>query len=289
MCASRLVLILLTIVIGGSVAVVDMLPVIDKTETRSCAASVTEIKAEILGSLQYQVNPYLTKRYGPIRDCGGPRWTKLVAVNMSISSSVCPTNFTTFTSPIRSCSRNGNTKMTNTVFPVDQSYSSVCGRVLAIQKGSPDGFGPTFYDFYDPDTYFDGVAISQGSSYSVGHLIWSFVAAVSELPENQDIGCPCAYSEWNSTSLPSFLRSNYFCESGNPSALSNTKVFLDDPLWNGKGCASNSTCCQFNTPPWFYAELPLSTTDDITMTLLVNGFASEENIFIREIEIYIDV
>ena len=265
---------------------VDMLPVILSPVNNTESASVTEInKAEILGSLQNQVNPYLTKVYGQIRDCGGPRWTKLVAVNMSDSSSVCPTNFTTFTSPIRSCSRKGNTLITETAFPVDQAYSSVCGRVLAIQKGSPDGFGPFFND-PDPDTYFDGVAISQGSSYSVGHLIWSFVAAQSEFPENQKAGCPCAYSEWNSTSLPSFLRSNYFCESGNPSAFSNTKVFLDDPLWNGKGCASNSTCCQFNTPPWFYVELPHSTTDDITMTLLLNGKASEENIFIREIEIY---
>ena len=253
---------------------------------RSCQSAAS---AEILGSLQNQVNPYLTKRYGPIRDCGGPRWSKLVTVNMSDSSSVCPTNFTTITSPIRSCSRKGNTKMTNTAFPVDQAYSSVCGRVLAIQKGSPDGFGPFFYDTNNPDTYFDGVAISQGSSYSVGHFIWSFVAAPSEFPERKNTGCPCAYSEWNFNSFPSFFRSNYFCESGNPSALSHTKVFLDDPLWNGKGCASNSMCCQFNTPPWFYVELPHLTTDDITMTLLLNGPASEENIFIREVEIYIAV
>ena len=82
--------------------------------------------------------------------------------------------------------------MTNTDFPVDQAYSSVCGRVLAIQKGTPDGFGPTFYDS-NPDALFDGVAISQGSSYSIGHSIWSFVAAPSEFPDNQDAGCPCAY------------------------------------------------------------------------------------------------
>ena len=210
MCASRLVLILLTIVIGGSVAEVDMLPValspVTNTENRSCqsAASVTKMKAEILESLLTQDNPYLSKRYGPIRDCGGPRWTKLVVVNMSDSSSVCPTNFTTITFPIRSCSRNGNTRITKTVFPVDQAYSRVCGRVIAIQQGSPDGFGPTFYDPDYPDTYFDGVAISQGSSYSVGHLIWLFVAGLSEFPEDKKRGCPCAYSEWNSTSLPYF-------------------------------------------------------------------------------------
>ena len=181
--------------IGGSVAEVDMLPVtlypVTNTESRSCqsAASVTKLKAEILESLLTQVNPYLSKRYGPIRDCGGPSWTKLVVVNISDSSSVCPTNFTTITSPIRSCSRNGNTRITKTVFPVDQAYSSVRGRVLAIQQGSPDGFGPTFYDPSNPDTYFDGVAISQGSSYS---LIWLFVAGLSEFPEDNKIGCPCA-------------------------------------------------------------------------------------------------
>ena len=65
MCTSKLILILLTIVIGGSVAAVDMLPVtlspVNNTESRSCqsAASVTEIKAKILGSL-YKLKLILT-------------------------------------------------------------------------------------------------------------------------------------------------------------------------------------------------------------------------------------
>ena len=49
-----------------------------------------------------------------------------------------------------------------------------------------------FYDTNNPDTYFDSVAISQGSSYSVGHFIWSFVAAPSEYPGIKNTGCPCA-------------------------------------------------------------------------------------------------
>ena len=33
------------------------------------------------------------------------------------------------------------------------------------------------------------------------------------------------------------------------------KVFMDDPLWDGEGCGGSSTCCSFNTPPYFCQHL----------------------------------
>ena len=210
----------------------------------------------------------------------------MAAVNMSDSKRECPSGFTTFTSPIRSCGCRDSTRITSTTFSVGHSYYRICGRVTAIQKGSTDGFGPTF-NTADPAQYVDGVAISHGASISEGH-IWTFAAAVSERIQNlkKYNSCPCAYREGVYPSLPSFIGSNYFCESGNPSTISHTKVFLSDPLWDGRGCAFNSTCCKLNNPPWFYVELTQSTTDDMTMSLLINS-ATDENIFIKDIELYV--
>ena len=39
-----------------------------------------------------------------------------------------------------------------------------------------------------------------------------------------------------------------------------------DPLWDGQGCGSNSSCCTFNSPPWFNAQLSPPTNDDIEVS-----------------------
>jgi hypothetical protein len=39
--------------------------------------------------------------------------------------------------------------------------------------------------------------------------------------------------------------------------------FYMEPLWDGEGYRAGSACCTFNTPPWFYKQLPQPTTDDI--------------------------
>ena len=62
---------------------------------------------------------------------------------------------------------------------------------------------------------------------------------------------------------------------------------VTDPLWDGAGCGATSTCCSFNTPPWFYKQLPQPTTDDIEMRVCKNEKASNEDIAIEMFEIYI--
>ena len=48
----------------------------------------------------------------------------------------------------------------------------------------------------------------------------------------------------------------------------NLEFYSSDPLWDGAGCESTSTeCCTFNSPPWFYKQLPQPTTDNIEMML----------------------
>jgi len=64
---------------------------------------------------------------------------------------------------------------------------------------------------------------------------------------------------------PSFVGSNYFCDTAVETVQRGWH--FNDPLWDGKGCPSNSTCCSFNNPPWFIATLPQHTTDDIEVRI----------------------
>ena len=48
-----------------------------------------------------------------------------------------------------------------------------------------------------------------------------------------------------------------------------------------------STCCSFNTPPWFYKQLPQPTTDDIEMRVCRDEASSNEDVAIESVTIYV--
>jgi hypothetical protein len=81
---------------------------------------------------------------------------------------------------------------------------------------------------------------------------------------------------------------DYFCETGNKNLTQpvNGQFYLE-PLWDGAGCGTQNTCCSFNTPPWFYKQLPQPTTDDIEMRVCTDEERSTEEIAIQIIDIYI--
>ena len=65
--------------------------------------------------------------------------------------------------------------------------------------------------------------------------------------------------------LTFYVNNDYFCDTGNPGPGVNlTTYYTDDPLWDGEGCnSSTSTCCEFNSPPWFCTSLTNPTNDDL--------------------------
>ena len=58
-------------------------------------------------------------------------------------------------------------------------------------------------------------------------------------------------------------------------------------LWDGRGCISSNPCCSFNNPPWFYKQLPQPTTDNIEMRVCKDEDASNEDVAIEIVEIYV--
>ena len=80
---------------------------------------------------------------------------------------------------------------------------------------------------------------------------------------------------------------DYFCESGRPVGGSSAILFSDDPLWDGENCRSSSTCCTFNSPPYFTKQLPTPTTDDIEARICLNEPSWHEDIAIELVELYV--
>ena len=58
-----------------------------------------------------------------------------------------------------------------------------------------------------------------------------------------------------------------------------THLNHEDPLWDGVGCGSASTCCSFNNLPWFMRDLLApGITDDIELRLCRDEIRSNEDV-----------
>ena len=222
--------------------------------------------------------------------CGGSGgWSRIAYLDMNDTTQQCPSNWRLITSPVRGCGR--RTSLCNSaIFPVNgRTYSHVCGRVFAYQRGSTNAFDLPSNRNLD-DAYLDGVSLTHGVSGSRQH-IWSFVSALYEQNAGYNIAtnCACTNTNYNWTlSTPSFVGKDYFCDTGNPGPDFQNGIYYypdNDPLWDGEGCGSTSTCCEFNNPPWFCKTLPQPTSDDIELRICGDQPTSNEDVIISLVDI----
>ena len=134
--------------------------------------------------------------------------------------------------------------------------------------------------------YVDGVSLTHGTSPR-SH-IWTFAAATHEYNNYQSIyNCPCTNIRHTpQPAVPSFVGHDYFCDTGSENQVQNI-FYVDDPLWDGAGCGPFSTCCSWNSPPWFRKEISPPTSDDIEMRLCADEGRANEDINFETLEIYV--
>ena len=66
------------------------------------------------------------------------------------------------------------------------------------------------------------------------------------------------------------------------------RIALDDPLWDGDGCAPDNSCCnQTGMLPWFYRNLPQEVGDDIEVRLCGSESHANEEAYVELVEIYV--
>ena len=221
-------------------------------------------------------------------------WMRVANLDMTDPNQNCPAGFRPVnrtSAPLRTCGRPGPVGCVSTTFQTyGVEYSHVCGRVIGYQDRSPDGFGPhaSISEGTPIDSvYVDGVSLTHGQSPR--QHIWTFAGAPDETGTHSD-NCPCLVNTQSvirfTGRVPSFVGQDYFCDTGSRNRWSYT-FYPDDPLWDGQGCEGNSTCCEFNNPPWFCKQLPQPTTDDIELRLCGDEALSNENTPVEQVEIYI--
>ena len=220
--------------------------------------------------------------------CDGPSgWTRVGYLNMSNPDHVCPRNWVTISSPVRTCGLGQASGCQSVYFSTfDLIYRRVCGRITAYQYGTPDALDYIINHGSDINSaHLDGISLTH-SRGSQRHHIWSFICAGGEGNTFQSFTiCACSSSRrWSHSTF--FLGNDYFCDSGNNNTTPSSSTFYsDDPLWDGQGCGPSSTCCQFNNPPWFCKTLPQSTTNGLEVRICKNSI--NEDTPVQLIELYI--
>ena len=224
------------------------------------------------------------------RHCCGSTggWMRSAYLNMTDPTHHCPTGFRLTSHSKRSCeriTRPGCTGLTFAVLNQSVKYSKMCGKVIGYQYGSPDAFVRYYYNrgLTLDMNYVDGVSITHGHPR---RHIWTFAAVLDEQYSSAST-CPCTKTDTTYLGVvPPFVGSDYFCDTGSRNYYQYT-FYPDDPLWDGRGCGPTSSCCSFNSPPWFCKELPQPTTDDIEVRVCTDQTTNDEDITIEAIELYV--
>ena len=213
----------------------------------------------------------------------GGEWRRIASINISAGDD-CPTGWNKSSyngvSFCRAPSDSGGCYPT--FFSTSGvSYQHVCGRARGYQKGSPDGF---YYNRLSIDTYYVyGLSITHGDPRQ---HIWTYAAGLSDAENYPSWNCPCAIIP--GPAPPSFVGSNYYCESGAVSGPYDVDAYyLSDPLWDGAGCSTNNTCCSNTNQPWFYHQLSGITQDDIEVRICRPQSFATDAILVDILELYI--
>ena len=218
--------------------------------------------------------------------CGGSTgWKRVAYLNMSDPSQQCPSAWQKITTPHRVCGRRSASTASCeglTYSTGSEQYDRVCGRIIGYQIGSVDAFhnSSRSIDSY----YLDGISVTYGSPRQ---HIWSFAGGIDE-GYPRFTTCPCVTRSTNGNRIPSFVGQSYFCESG-ITLWDGRFIFYpnSDPLWDGQGCGSASSCCTFNSPPWFNVQLSSPTTNDIEVRICGDSGIGDEDTPIQLVELYV--
>ena len=210
-------------------------------------------------------------------------WMNVANLDMTDPTQQCPDGFKLINRtapPLRTCGRpDGVSGCVSTTFKAHGiEYSRVCGRIVGYQIGSPSGFR---YQYVGINShYVSGISLTHGQPRQ---HIYTFANAQSERYTSEV--CPCI--QGGTKVVPQFVGSDYFCDSAVGMLGADEGVFYSyDPLWDGQGCGSTSTCCEFNNPPWFCKQLPQPTTDDIEMRICENNVPSRDESPFEVVELF---
>lgn len=217
-------------------------------------------------------------------------WTKVVDIRMNQTGASCPLGwgklaFNNVPHPlcgvrnhlVSSCD---SAHFLLSSFTLSGSISKICGRLKGYQFGTTTAFtGEPSLD----SVYLDGVSITIGSPRR--HL-WSYSSGWRN-------SCPCNTNSFNN--LPSFVNEHYYCETAEVGNNVKSRVYYNDPLWDGAQCDYNeftdeTMCCNGSSGgilPWFYRHFEGGVDVDDQLLELRICNSKYANTLIEVAEIYV--
>ena len=125
--------------------------------------------------------------------------------------------------------------------------------------------------------------------HAVPKHIWTYATgvALSVTIEYQTTLCPC--NSGSIAQVPSYVGSDYYCETGNNAAdPAHNSFYSNDPLWDGQQCDGvEAPCCTHPNIPWFTKTLGETTTEDIQLRLCADEPLGNEETLIQSITLYV--
>ena len=217
-------------------------------------------------------------------ECGGPGWEKIAFYDFSQQE--CPPDFFRLygqfsnvsceaTNTFRTTCNGSNSYYSSSLpLPVQgRSYSSVCGWVRGHGNGL--AFGNAIACNYSLEqAYVDGVSLTHGPAGRRTH-IWTFAAAYADGDQVTQRNCDCSNTNQNWThATPGDVGDDYFCDSNDQYTERGRWEGRDkdDDLWDGEGCGSRSSCCEWKDPPYFCKQLHNTTSEDMEIRLFSNYY-----------------
>ena len=213
--------------------------------------------------------------------CGGVEggWMQVVDVDSDRDKS-CPGTWYNITVPKDLCL--GYIFGCNTVlFNVSGvSYDNICGQAKAYQKGITGAFRSRIQTV--KGTYVDGISIALASPRT---HVWTYAVGYSTDVKSNTHNCPCAF--YPGTGYPAFVGNDYYCDAGSIGASDKASYYINNPLWDGKGCYSSSRCCSISGPPWFYKKLTMPSTKNFEVSICKSDLHEIADIGVEKLEIFV--
>ena len=228
-------------------------------------------------------------------DCGGNKggWMRIADIDTS-RGDICPSGWNNYNNSY--CTGGSVAGCYSANFSTSSmSYSKVCGKVKGYQKGTMNGFYPSAHahgkhNDYTPITssrsldgvYVDGISITSGNPRK---HVWTYAVGLSDDGNYPQHNCPCA--KYPGPDPPTYVASNYYCESGNTAVSESSKLYTDDPLWDGAGCLPENSCCYDAGMPWFFHRFSKATNGNIEVRICHDQTFSDEGIAIEQLQLYV--
>ena len=211
-------------------------------------------------------------------------WKLVGKLDMSDPFQKCPGSLSKISSPRASCGKSTGASCNGFTVPASGvSYKTVCGRFRGYQIASTDGFAELGGQRSIEGPYVDGISITYGAPGKRQH-IFTYAAGFSESLGSNPSTCPCN----GGTAPPAYVGSDYYCESGNAEQNWQSRLYHEDPLWDGQQCGGQEgTCCNPPNLGWFCKKFSTSVTGDIEVRLCADESLANENLALEFFELYV--